>query len=65
MEYVGGWRVVHDEDLVQLPAQPAEVLDVVAAVEDAGLAEQPGVEHVPLVQEVRYRISVLGKKENR
>lgn len=35
MEDVGGWRVVDDDDLVEVTTQSAQVLDVVALVEDA------------------------------
>ncbi len=63
MKDVGGRRVVHDEDPVELPAQAAQVLDVVAAVEDAGLAEQARVEHVPLVEQVGHRVGVLAEGE--
>ena len=61
MKNVGSRRVVDDDDFVKLAAESAQVFDVVAAVEDAGLAEQPRVKHVPLVQEVRHWIGVLEK----
>ena len=56
---VGRGRVVDDDDLVEFPAEAAEVLDVVAAVEDARLAEEARVEHVPLVQQVGHGVRVL------
>ena len=59
MKDVGGGRVVDDDDFVELSAEATEVLDVVAAVEDARLAEEARVEHVPLVQQVRHRVGVL------
>lgn len=59
MEDVGGRGVVHDDDLVQVPAQATQVLHVVAAVEDAGLTEKAAAEGAPLVQEVRDRICIL------
>ena len=59
MKDVGGGRVVDDDDFVELSAEATEVLDVVAAVEDARLAEEARVEHVPLVQQVRHGVGVL------
>ena len=59
MEDVGGRRVVHDGHPAQVPPEPLQVFDVVASVEDAGLAEQTGPEHAPLVQKVGHRVSVL------
>lgn len=60
VEDVGGGRVVHDDDLVEVAAQAAQVLDVVASVEDARLAEQAAAEGTPLVQEVGDGVGVLG-----
>lgn len=59
MEDVGGRGVVHDDDLVQVPAQATQVLHVVAAVEDAGLPEKAAAEGAPLVQEVGDRVCIL------
>jgi hypothetical protein len=50
MKYVRRRRVVNDDYLVNFPSESAEVLYVVAAVEDAGLAKQARVENVPLIQ---------------
>merc|ERR1719209_2120150 len=61
MEDVGGGGVVQDDNLVEVTSKSAQVLHVVATVEDAGLSEQPGSEHVPLVQQVRHRVGVLGQ----
>lgn len=47
VEYVGGGRVVDDDDAAQVAAQAVEVLHVVAAVEHAAVAEQPRAEHAP------------------
>lgn len=47
MENVRGGRVVHDDYAPQVAAEAVEVLDVVAAVEHAAVAEQPGTEHAP------------------
>ena len=62
MKNVWSRRVVDDDDFVKLSAESAQIFDVVSSVEDAGLTEQPRVEHIPLVQQVRTRIRVL--KEN-
>lgn len=59
MEDVGGRRVVQDEHPPQVSAQPAQVLDVVAPVEDTRLTEQPRSEGPPLVQQVSYRVRIL------
>ena len=59
---VGGGRVVDDDYLVQLSAEAAEVFDVVSAVEDARLAEEARVEHVPLVQQIGHGVRVLQSK---
>ena len=56
-------RVVDDENFGELPAAPAEVLDVVSAVEDTGFAEEPRAEHVPLVEQVGHRVGVLEQEE--
>lgn len=61
MENVGSGRVVDDDDLLQVPAQFVEVLDVVAAIEDAALAEQSRPEDAPLVQQVGHGIRVFGE----
>lgn len=60
VEDVRGRRVVDDDDSTKLPAQSAEVFDVVSPVENAGLPEEPGAEHPPLVQQVCHRIGILG-----
>lgn len=65
VEDVGGRRVVQDERLVQVPAQTAQVLDVAALVEDAGLPEEPRAEHPALVQKVRHRVGVLARARER
>ena len=59
MKNVGRRRVVDDDYLVQLSAEAAEVFDVVSAVEDARLAEEPRVENVPLVQQIGHGVRVL------
>ena len=59
MKNIGGRAVVHDDNLVQVPPQPTEVLDVVPPVEHARLPEQSGAEHAPLVQQVRHWVRVL------
>lgn len=59
MEDVRGRRVVDDDDSTELPAQAAEVFDVVSSVENAGFPEEPGAEHPPLVQQVCHGIGIL------
>lgn len=59
VEDVGGGGVVHDDDLAEVSTQAAQVLDVVASVEDAGLPEEAGAESAPLVQEVGDGVRVL------
>lgn len=59
VEDVGGRGVVHDDDLVQVATQAAQVLHVVAPVEDAGLPEQAAAESAPLVQEVGDGVCIL------
>ena len=59
MEDVGGRRVVDDYDLVEVTAEPAEVLDVVPPVEDTRFPEETTPERTPLVQKVRHRVCIL------
>lgn len=59
VEDVRGRRVVDDDDSAELPAQSAEVFDVVSSVENAGFPEEPGAEHPPLVQQVCHGIGIL------
>lgn len=59
MEDIGGRGVVHNDDFAQLPAQSAEVFDVVSSVEHAGFPEEPCPEHSPLVQKVRHGVCIL------
>ena len=61
VEDVGGRRVVQDEGLPQVSAQPAQVLHVAALVEDAGLPEQTGPEHTALIQQVSHWVRILPK----
>jgi len=56
---VGGGGVVQDEGLTQVPAQPAQVLNIAALVEDAGFTEQTRPEHTALVQQVSHWVRVL------
>ena len=63
MKNVGRRRVVDDDYLVQLSAEAAEVFDVVSAVEDARLAEEPRVENVPLVQQIGHGVRVLQSRK--
>lgn len=59
MKDVGRRRVVDDDHLLQVPPQLVEVLDVVAAVEDARLSEQTCPEHTPSVEQVSNRVRIL------
>ena len=59
MKYIRRRRIVDNEDLVQFSAQPAEVFDVIASMEDTALAEQARLEHVPLIKQVGHRIGIL------
>lgn len=61
MKDVRSGRVVDNDDAVEVTAEPAEVLDVVAAVEDARFAEETRSEDAPLVEQVRHRVGVLGQ----
>lgn len=56
---VGGGGVVYDDDLREVAAQAAQVLDVITPVKDAGLAEEAATESPPLIQEVGDRVCVL------
>ena len=62
MEDVGGGGVVHNDDLVEVATQAAQVFHVVSSVENAGLSEEATAEGAPLVQEVRNRVCVLRQK---
>lgn len=59
MKDVGGRGVIQDESLAKVPAQPAQVLNITALVEDAGFAEQTGTEHTALVQQVSHWVRIL------
>lgn len=59
VEDVGGRWVVYDDDFTELPAQSAEVFDVVSSVENTGFPEEPGAKYPPLVQQVCHRVSIL------
>ena len=61
MKNVGSWRIVDNDDFLQITAESTEVLDVVSSVEDARFAEQARPEDVPFVQEIGDRIRVLRK----
>ena len=61
MENVGSRRIVDNDDFLEFAAKATEVLDVVAAVEDARFAEEARAEHAPLVEQIGHRIGVLGQ----
>ena len=52
MENIRARGVVNNDGLRQVAVQQAQVLDVVALVVDAGLAEQPGADGLVRVEEV-------------
>ena len=59
MEDVRARGVVNNDGLRQVAVQQAQVLDVVALVVDAGLAEQPGADGLVRVEEVEEGVGVL------
>lgn len=59
VEDVRRGRVVQNEGLPQVPSQAAEVLDIAALVEHAGLPEQAGPEHATPVQQIRHWVGIL------
>lgn len=61
MENIGGRRIVHNDDIVELSPQPAEVFDVVPSVKHAGFSEEPRSKHTPLVQQVCHGVCVLSE----
>lgn len=61
MENVRSRRVVDNDDVAELPSEPAEVFDIVPSVENAGFSEEPRSKNPPLVQQVCHRISILEK----
>ncbi len=61
VEHVGGGGVVEDDHLIDRSAELGEILHVVAPMVDAGFAKQSIPENVPLVQEIRHRVSILEK----
>lgn len=63
VEDVGGRRVVDDDDFAELPAESAEVFNIVSPVENAGFPEEPGAEHPPLVQQVGHWVGILKAKK--
>lgn len=63
VEDVGGGRVVQDQGLVEVSAQPAQVLDIAALMEHAGLPEQTGPKHPTLIQQVRHWVCILWGEE--
>ena len=52
MEDVRAGAVVDDDGLLQVPVEQAQVLDVVALVVDAGLAEEAGPDGVLRIEQV-------------
>lgn len=63
VEDVGGRWVVYNDDFTELPAQSAEVFDVVSSVENTGFPEEPSAKYPPLVQQVCHRVSILNEEK--
>lgn len=63
MEYVGGGRVVDDDDTPEVATEAVEVLHVVAAVEHAAVAEQPRAEHTPSGKIITIYLFIWDKKQ--
>lgn len=61
MEYIGGWWIVNDDNLLQIASQLVQVFDVVAPVVDATFSKQARPEHAPLVQQIGHRVRVFGQ----
>lgn len=61
VEDVRGGRVVQNEGFPQVPSQAAEVLDIAALMEHAGLTEEAGPEHPTPVQQISHRVGILGQ----
>ena len=64
MEDVRSGRVVNNNDSLKLTSKSTEVLDVVPAMEDARLAKQTRAKYTPLIEQVSYRIGVLGQRSS-
>lgn len=65
MENVRSRRIVDNDDVAELPSEPAEVFDIVPSVENAGFSEEPRSKDPPLVEQVCHRVSILGKPSTR
>ena len=64
MKDVACWRIVDDDRVLEIPANLAQVLDVVALVVVAALAEQSVVDNVVDVQLVKQRVAILGNRRS-
>lgn len=62
VEDVRGGRVVQNEGFPQVPSQAAEVLDIAALMEHAGLTEEAGPEHPTPVQQISHRVGILERR---
>lgn len=56
-------RIVQDERLAKVSAQPAQIFHVAALVEDARLPEEAGPEHAMPVQQIRHGVGVLARSQ--
>ena len=59
MEHVTGRRIIYDDDLTQIAIQQAQILDVIAFVEDAGFAKEAGAYDAMRVEEIEQNVGVL------
>lgn len=62
MEDVRCWRVVDDDDFVEVSSQTTQIFNIVPFVEDTGLPEETAPEGSPFVQQVRHRVCILKEK---
>lgn len=49
VEDVRCWRIVHNDDFIEVPAQSAQVLDIISTMENAGLPKQTAAKGTPLI----------------
>jgi len=59
VEYIRGWRIIHNDHRMKVPAELVEVFDVVAPVKYARLPEESRPKYAPPVQQICHRISIL------
>jgi hypothetical protein len=59
VEYIRGWRIIHNDHRMKVPAKLIEVFDVVASMKHARLPEESCPEDAPPVQKISYWIGIL------